>query len=297
MAGLALLGPTDIRALAGRLGIRPSKRLGQNFVTDAGTVQRITALARLGPADVVLEVGPGFGSLTLPLLAAAGRVIAVELDQALAAELPRTISARAPGLADRLEVVTADAARVRDLPGEPPTVLVANLPYNAAVPVVLHVLATMPSVRRGLIMVQAEMAARMSARPGSRTYGVPSVKLAWYGEVRRAGVVPRNVFWPVPRVDSELVAFTRHPDQPAGEPAGGMGRVSREEVFAVVQAAFAQRRKTLRAALAPWAGSAAEAERVTRLAGVDPGQRGESLGVAEFARIALAGRMRGGQPA
>ena len=296
-AGAGRLGPTDIRTLAGRLGIRPSKRLGQNFVTDAGTVQRITALARLGPADVVLEVGPGFGSLTLPLLAAARRVIAVELDPVLAAELPRTIAARAPGLADRLEVVTADAARVRDLPGEPPTVLVANLPYNAAVPVVLHVLATMPSVRRGLVMVQAEMAARMSAGPGSRTYGVPSVKLAWYGEVHRAGVVPRNVFWPVPRVDSELVAFTRYPDQPAGEPAGQPGCASREEVFAVVQAAFAQRRKTLRSALAAWAGSAAEAERVIRLAGVDPALRGESLGVAEFARIARAGRMRGGQPA
>ena len=296
-AGAGLLGPTDIRTLAGRLGIRPSKRLGQNFVTDAGTVQRITALAQLGPADVVLEVGPGFGSLTLPLLAAARRVIAVELDPVLAAELPRTIAARAPGLADRLEVVTADAARVRDLPGEPPTVLVANLPYNAAVPVVLHVLATMPSVRRGLVMVQAEMAARMSAGPGSRTYGVPSVKLAWYGEVRRAGVVPRNVFWPVPRVDSELVAFTRYPDQPAAEPAGQPGCASREEVFAVVQAAFAQRRKTLRSALADWAGSAAEAERVIRRAGVDPALRGESLGVAEFARIARAGRMRGGQPA
>jgi 16S rRNA (adenine1518-N6/adenine1519-N6)-dimethyltransferase len=296
-AGAGRLGPTDIRTLAGRLGIRPSKRLGQNFVTDAGTVQRITTLARLGPADVVLEVGPGFGSLTLPLLAAARRVIAVELDPVLAAELPRTIAARAPGLADRLEVVTADAARVRELPGEPPTVLVANLPYNAAVPVVLHVLATMPSVRRGLVMVQAEMAARMSAGPGSRTYGVPSVKLAWYGEVRRAGVVPRNVFWPVPRVDSELVAFTRHPDQPAGQPAGEPGCASREEVFAVVQAAFAQRRKTLRSALAAWAGSAAEAERVIRRAGVDPALRGESLGVAEFARIARAGRMRGGQPA
>ncbi len=192
-------------------------------MTDAGTVQRITALARLGPADVVLEVGPGFGSLTLPLLAAARRVIAVELDPVLAAELPRTIAARAPGLADRLEVVTADAARVRDLPGEPPTVLVANLPYNAAVPVVLHVLATMPSVRRGLVMVQAEMAARMSAGPGSRTYGVPSVKLAWYGEVHRAGVVPRNVFWPVPRVDSELVAFTRYPDRPPASPPASRG--------------------------------------------------------------------------
>ena len=281
MAGLGLLGPTDIRELAGRLGIRPSKRLGQNFVTDAGTVQRITALAQLGLADVVLEVGPGFGSLTLPLLAAARRVIAVELDPVLAAELPRTIAARAPGLADRLEVVTADAARVRDLPGEPPTVLVANLPYNAAVPVVLHVLATMPSVRRGLVMVQAEMAARMSAGPGSRTYGVPSVKLAWFAEARRAGQVPRSVFWPVPRVDSGLVAFTRREPPPGAD---------RDEVFAVVDAAFAQRRKTLRAALAPWAGTAAAAEQVLRQAGIDPARRGESLGVTEFAQIAIAGR-------
>ena len=209
-----LLGPADIRQLAGRLGMRPAKRLGQNFVTDAGTVRRITALAGLGPDDVVLEVGPGFGSLTLPLLAAAARVIAVEVDPALAAELPRTVAERAPGLAGRLEVVTADAARVRDLPGEPPTALVANLPYNVAVPVVLHLLATLPSLRRGLVMVQAEVADRMSAPPGSRTYGVPSVKLAWFAEVRRAGQVPRTVFWPVPRVDSGLVAFTRREPPP-----------------------------------------------------------------------------------
>jgi 16S rRNA (adenine1518-N6/adenine1519-N6)-dimethyltransferase len=279
--GPRLLGPADIRQIAGRLGLRPSKRLGQNFVIDAGTVRRITALAGLGPADVVLEVGPGFGSLTLPLLAAAGQVIAVEVDPALAAELPRTVAARAPGLSGRLEVVTADAAQVRDLPGRPPTALVANLPYNAAVPVVLHLLATVPSLRRGLVMVQAEVADRMSAPPGSRTYGVPSVKLAWFAEVRKAGQVPRSVFWPVPRVDSGLVAFTRR-DPPPG--------VAREEVFAVVDAAFAQRRKTLRAALAPWAGSAAAAEQVLRNAGVDPARRGESLGVAEFARIAQAGR-------
>jgi 16S rRNA (adenine1518-N6/adenine1519-N6)-dimethyltransferase len=285
--GPALLGPADIRALAARLGIRPAKRLGQNFVTDAGTIRRITAMARLTHDDVVLEVGPGFGSLTLSLLAAARRVIAVELDPVLAAELPRTIAARAPGLAGRLAVVTADAARVRELPGDPPTVLVANLPYNASVPVVLHLLATMPSVRRGLVMVQAEVADRMSAPPGSRTYGVPSVKLAWYGEVRRAGSVPRSVFWPVPRVDSGLVAFTRHPGERAAAPG-------REEVFAVVDAAFAQRRKTLRAALANWAGSAAGAERAIRAAGVDPGLRGESLGVAEFSRIAAAGRPAAG---
>jgi len=317
--GAGQLGPADIREIAGRLGIRPAKRLGQNFVTDAGTVHRITALARLSPDDVVLEVGPGFGSLTLPLLAAARQVIAVELDPVLAAELPRTVAARAPGLAGRLRVLTADAARVRELPGDPPTALVANLPYNAAVPVLLHLLATVPSLRGGLVMVQAEVADRMSAPPGSRTYGVPSVKLAWYAEVRRAGAVPRSVFWPVPRVDSGLVAFRRQASPPGeergdggsgdgGSGDGGRGggdgghggggqddRPGRDEVFAVVDAAFAQRRKTLRAALASWAGSAAEAERVLRAAGVDPALRGESLGVAEFARIARAGR-RPGQP-
>jgi 16S rRNA (adenine1518-N6/adenine1519-N6)-dimethyltransferase len=285
-AGPRLLGPSEIRQIAGRLGIRPAKRLGQNFVIDAGTVTRITALAGVGPADVVLEVGPGFGSLTLPLLAAAGTVIAVEVDRALAQELPRTVAAHAPGLAGRLRVVTADAARVRDLPGEP-TALVANLPYNVAVPVVLHLLATVPSLRHGVVMVQAEVADRMSAPPGGRTYGVPSVKLAWFADVRRAGQVPRSVFWPVPRVDSGLVALTRR------EPPPG---VQRADVFAVVDAAFAQRRKTLRAALAGWAGSAAAAEQVLKAAGIDPGLRGESLGVAEFARIAQAGADRRGRP-
>jgi 16S rRNA (adenine1518-N6/adenine1519-N6)-dimethyltransferase len=274
-----LLGPADIRQIAARLGLRPSKRLGQNFVTDAGTLRRITALAGLSPADVVLEIGPGFGSLTLPLLAAAGRVVAVEIDPVLAAELPHTVAERARHLAGRLEVVTADAARVADLPGQPPTSLVANLPYNAAVPVVLHLLATVPSLRRGLVMVQAEVADRMSAPPGSRTYGVPSVKLAWFAEIRKAGQVPRSVFWPVPRVDSGLVALTRR-DPPPGADRG--------EVFAVVDAAFAQRRKTLRAALARWAGSAAGAEKVLAAAGIDPAWRGESLGVTDFARIALA---------
>jgi 16S rRNA (adenine1518-N6/adenine1519-N6)-dimethyltransferase len=307
MAGLGLLGPTDIRELAGRLGVRPSKRLGQNFVTDAGTVQRITALARLDPGDVVLEVGPGFGSLTLPLLAAASHVLAVELDPVLAGELPRTVAARAPQFAGRLEVLTADAARTADLPGPPPTALVANLPYNVAVPVVLHLLATVPSLRRGVVMVQAEVADRMVAPPGSRVYGVPSVKLAWYASARRAGSVPRSVFWPVPRVDSGLVAFTRHgisgaqePDgaKDAGEAGGGQGdgpggaaRPRREDVFAVVDAAFAQRRKTLRAALATWAGTAAAAEQILRAAGVDPGLRGEALGVADFTRIAACAQV------
>jgi 16S rRNA (adenine1518-N6/adenine1519-N6)-dimethyltransferase len=275
-----LLGPADVRQIAEHLGIRPARRLGQNFVVDAGTVRRITALAGLDAADVVLEVGPGLGSLTLPLLAASASVIAVEIDQALAAQLPRTVAGRAPALAQRLHVVTADAARVRDLPGEP-AVLVANLPYSSAVPIMLHLLATVPSLRHGLVMVQAEVADRMTAAPGGRIYGVPSVKLAWFAEVRRAGQVPRSVFWPVPRVDSGLVAFTRR-DPPPG--------ADRDEVFAVVDAAFAQRRKTLRAALAPWAGSAATAEQVLREAGIDPARRGESLGVAEFARVAVAGR-------
>jgi 16S rRNA (adenine1518-N6/adenine1519-N6)-dimethyltransferase len=280
----ALLGPSDIRALAGRLGIVPAKRLGQNFVVDGGTVARIAAAARLTPADVVLEVGPGFGSLTLPLLGAAGHVVAVEIDAALAAELPATVAARVPELAERLSVVTADAARVRELPGEPPTALVANLPYNVAVPVVLHLLATFGSLRRGLVLVQAEVADRMAAPPGSRTYGIPSAKLAWYADVRRAGSVPRSAFWPVPRVDSGLVAFTVHDAGPARDGA------SREAVFAVIDAAFSQRRKTLRAALAGWAGSAAAAERVLRAAGIDPGRRGESLGITEFTAIAAARR-------
>ena len=287
MVGVALLSPTDIRDLAGRLDLRPAKRLGQNFVVDPGTVQRITAAAGLSPDDVVLEVGPGFGSLTLPLLAAARRVIAVEVDPVLAAELPRTVADRAPDLAGRLTVVTADAARIAEFPdpGDPPTVLVANLPYNVAVPVVLHLLATVSTLRGGLVMVQAEVADRMVAGPGSRVYGIPSVKLAWFATARRAGSVPRSVFWPVPRVDSGLVAFERHP-----EPAGAGREAGIQEVFAVVDAAFAQRRKTLRAALASWAGSPAAAEQVLREAGIDPGLRGEALGVAGFTAIAAARR-------
>jgi 16S rRNA (adenine1518-N6/adenine1519-N6)-dimethyltransferase len=277
-----LLGPTEIRDLAARLGVQPSKRLGQNFVVDAGTVTRITALAGVGPDDVVLEVGPGFGSLTLPLLDAAGRVLAVEVDRALAAQLPLTVAERLPSLAGRLSVLTADAARVTSLPGPPPTALVANLPYNVAVPVVLHLLATVPSLRRGLVMVQAEVADRMCAPPGSRTYGVPSAKLAWFADARRAGSVPRSVFWPVPRVDSGLVELTVHP------PGAGVESVDRESVFAVIDAAFSQRRKTLRSALAGWAGSPAAAEAALRAADVDPGLRGEALGIEDFVRIAAS---------
>ncbi|HYK27541.1 MAG TPA: 16S rRNA (adenine(1518)-N(6)/adenine(1519)-N(6))-dimethyltransferase RsmA [Streptosporangiaceae bacterium] len=278
-----LLGPTQVRALAAKVGVEPSKRLGQNFVVDAGTVTRITAMAALRPDDVVLEVGPGFGSLTLPLLAAARRVIAIEVDRALAEQLPITVASQAPGLASRLDVVQADAARVGALPGEPPTVLVANLPYNVSVPVVLHLLATVPSLRRGLVMVQAEVADRMCAAPGSRTYGVPSAKLAWFAAARRAGSVGRAVFWPVPRVDSGLVELIRHD---AETTARLHGAVSRESVFAVIDVAFSQRRKTLRSALAAWAGSPGAAEAVLRRAGIDPALRGEALGIAEFCRIA-----------
>ena len=285
--GPALLAPGEIRELARRLEVRPSKRLGQNFVTDAGTVRRIVSLAALEPGDVVLEVGPGFGSLTLALLPAAREVTAIEVDPVLADALQVTVATHAPSFPQRLAVVTADAARIgaAELPGDPPTALVANLPYNVAVPVVLHLLAELPSLHRGLVMVQAEVADRMTAPPGSRIYGVPSVKLAWYADARRAGPVPRTVFWPVPNVDSGLVAFTRR-DPPDVVLAGAV--VPLAAVFAVVDAAFSQRRKTLRAALAGWAGTAADAERILRAAGVDPGARGEALGVAEFARIAAA---------
>jgi 16S rRNA (adenine1518-N6/adenine1519-N6)-dimethyltransferase len=323
-AGVRLLGAGDIRNIAGRLGVRPTKRLGQNFVVEQGTVRRIAALAAPRDGDVVLEVGPGLGSLTLALLeASAGsdaRLIAVEIDAALAAELPRTVADRAPGVAGQFLVLQADALHVvgpgaaRDhaddraigssqarghsdgraagrrrergtgveLPWAP-TVLAANLPYNVAVPVVLHLLAVLPSLERGVVMVQAEVADRMCAGPGSRVYGGPSAKLAWFAAVRPAGVVPRSVFWPVPNVDSKLVAFTRR-DPPATS-------ASRQEVFAVIDAAFGQRRKTLRAALAGWAGSPAEAERLLRAACVDPRARGESLGIAEFARVAAASRL------
>ena len=281
----SLLGPAEVRQLAASLGLSPTKRLGQNFVIDAGTLRRIVSLAELTADDVVLEVGPGLGSLTLGLVEAAGRVVAVEVDPVLAAHLPVTIASRAPEHADRLTVVTADAVTLSELPGPPedqPTTLVANLPYNVAVPVLLNLLEAFPSIRGALFMVQAEVADRICAPPGSRTYGIPSVKVAWYGTARRAGAVSRTVFWPAPNVDSALVRFTRSAEP--GQTAG----VSRAQVFEVVDAAFAQRRKTLRAALASWAGSADAAERVLVAAGIDPSLRGETIDVTQYIRIVQA---------
>ncbi len=274
----ALLGPAEVRALAARLGARPTKMLGQNFVIDPNTVRRVVRTAAVGPDDHVLEVGPGLGSLTLALLPEVASVTAVEIDPLLAAELPTTVARHAPAYAGRLTVVVADALRLPDLPGAAPTALVANLPYNISVPVLLHLLERLPSLRRVLVMVQAEVADRLAAPPGSKVYGVPSVKSAWYADVRRAGSVGRTVFWPAPNVDSGLVAMTRR-DPPATT-------ASRTDVFAAVDAAFGQRRKTLRAALAGWAGSADAAEAALRAAGIDPRTRGEALGVEEFARLA-----------
>jgi 16S rRNA (adenine1518-N6/adenine1519-N6)-dimethyltransferase len=262
--------------------VRPTKRLGQNFVVDANTVRRIVRAAELAPDDVVVEVGPGLGSLTLGLLEYVAHVVAVEIDPVLARALPFTVAEHAPAVTDRLTVVTADALRIQSLPGPAPSALVANLPYNVAVPVLLHLLETLPGVDHGLVMVQAEVADRLAAPPGSRTYGVPSVKAAWWARMSRAGAVPRSVFWPAPNVDSALVAFTRR--EPPATTA------TRQQVFGVVDAAFAQRRKSLRAALAGWAGSAAAAEEALRAAGVDPGARGETLGVADFVAIAAARR-------
>ncbi|QKT10562.1 16S rRNA (adenine(1518)-N(6)/adenine(1519)-N(6))-dimethyltransferase RsmA [Rhodococcus sp. W8901] len=278
----ALLGPAEVRALAEEFGVRPTKQLGQNFVHDANTVRRIVTTAGVGPQDTVLEVGPGLGSLTLALLDVVDKVIAVEIDPKLAARLPATVADRAPELADRLSVVGADAMRVMpdEVPGEP-TALVANLPYNVAVPVLLHLFAEFPSLRTALVMVQSEVADRLAAVPGNKVYGVPSVKANFFGTVRRAGHVGRAVFWPVPQVESGLVRVDRYENAPWPIDAD-----HRRKVFAVIDAAFAQRRKTLRAALAGWAGSPAEAERRLVAAGIEPSTRGEKLDAAAFVRLA-----------
>ncbi|MFF0343465.1 16S rRNA (adenine(1518)-N(6)/adenine(1519)-N(6))-dimethyltransferase RsmA [Kribbella sp. NPDC004875] len=281
-AGPRLLGPADVRSLAAALGVRPTKQRGQNFVIDPNTVRRIVRAAGLTAGETVLEIGPGLGSLTLALLADGHRVTAVEIDPLLARALPSTIATYAPEQAKDLTVVEADAMEVGPAEIGEPTACVANLPYNVAVPVLLHLLQVSDSLRHGLVMVQSEVADRLAAPPGSRTYGVPSAKAAWYADVRRAGPIGRNVFWPAPNVDSGLVAFERR--DPPATPA------TREEVFAVIEAAFSQRRKTIRSALARWMPDRERLDEVFRATGIDPRLRGEMLGITEFAALAGAAR-------
>ncbi len=273
-----MLGPAQIRALADGMGLRPTKSKGQNFVIDPNTVRRIVGKAEIRPDDHVLEVGPGLGSLTLGLLPVAAAVTAVELDPILAGALQSTVQRYAPGELGKLRVITADALDLTELPAPSPTNLVANLPYNVAVPVLLTILERFPTISRALVMVQLEVAERLAASPGSRVYGVPSVKASWHAEVTPAGRVPPTVFWPAPRVDSGLVRLVRRP--PPGDEA------LRICTFAAVDAAFAQRRKTLRTALAGWAGSPIAAEQMLLAAGIDPRARGETLAAGDFARLA-----------
>lgn len=273
-----LLGGADVRELAARLDVTPTKKLGQNFVTDPNTIRRIVVAAKLDGSETVVEIGPGLGSLTLGLLEVAKTVLAVEIDPKMAAELEATIAKRAPG--KDFKLVTDDALRVTQLPVAPDA-LVANLPYNISVPVLLHFLEHFPSIQKGLVLVQAEVAHRLAASPGSKIYGIPSVKLAWYADSALAGNVGRNIFWPVPNVDSALVYFAKRA-VPMGDEA------LRLKTFAVADAAFGQRRKTLRQALAVWAGSPAEAERILIAAGISPQARGEELDVHQFVAIARA---------
>ena len=270
-----LLGPGEVRELAGLLGVQPTKKLGQNFVIDPNTIRKIVAAAELTPDDRVVEIGPGLGSLTLGLIESGAPTEVVEIDERLARQLPDTLARFAPGAT--VPVVHADALRVTELP-TPPTALVANLPYNVSVPVLLHLLETFPDWATGLVMVQLEVADRLVAGPGSKVYGVPSAKLAWYARAERVGTVPPSVFWPVPNVESGLVRLVRHDPPPTW--------ASRKQVFAMVDAAFAQRRKMLRSALSGLFGSSAAASEAILAAGLDPTARGEMLTVEEFARLA-----------
>lgn len=275
---VTLLGAAEIRALAADLDVTPTKKLGQNFVVDANTVRKIVHVGEVTASDRVVEVGPGLGSLTLAVLETGASVTAVEIDHRLAERLPATAAAH--GVApEKLTVVDADALRVTELPGEP-TVLIANLPYNVSVPVLLHFMETFAAIERGVVMVQAEVGERLAAPPGSKVYGAPSVKAAWYGPWRLAGTVSRQVFWPVPNVDSVLVAFRRDP-----EPRGD--ETLRRATFRIVDAAFQQRRKMLRQALAGvLGGSSASASDTLTRAGVDPTLRGEQLTIDDFVAIA-----------
>jgi 16S rRNA (adenine1518-N6/adenine1519-N6)-dimethyltransferase len=273
-----LLGAADIRALAESLGVVPTKKLGQNFVTDPNTIRRIVQAAKLDGSETVVEIGPGLGSLTLGLLEQAKSVIAVEIDNKMAAAIEQTVQERAQGKSFHL--VSADALKVTELPLAPDA-LVANLPYNISVPVLLHFLEQFPSIHSGLVLVQAEVAHRLAAVPGSKVYGVPSAKLAWYANANLAGNIGRNIFWPVPNVDSALVYFVKRENALGSEEL-------RLETFAVIDNAFAQRRKTLRQALAEWAGSPANAEEILLRAGIDPTKRGEALTILDFVSIAKA---------
>ena len=284
----ALLGPAEIHAIAAALDIRPTKVLGQNFVHDGGTVRRIVRAGGVGRDDHVLEVGPGLGSLTLALLETGAHVDAVEIDPRLARALPETVRARMPEAAERLTVTCMDAMKVTpdELGDAAPTKLVANLPYNVAVPVLLRLLERFETLRDVLVMVQAEVADRLVAGPRSRTYGVPSLKAAWYGNAERAGSIGRAVFWPVPNVDSALVRLTRR-DEPLGD------AVLRDATFDAIDRAFGQRRKTLRAALRDWAGSGEAAADLLTRAGIDPQARGETLSIDQFVdlgRLIVAAR-------
>ena len=285
MSETGLLNPASIRRIADQIGLRPTKTRGQNFVHDANTVRRIVSLAQVGAADRVIEVGPGLGSLTLGLLETGAEVVAIEIDEVLANQLPGTVAERMPGAAERLEVVLSDALDVKVIPGAEPTALVANLPYNVAVPVLLHMLAICPQWSTGVVMVQSEVADRLVAAPGSKSYGVPSAKLAWYAEAIRVGNVPPTVFWPVPNVDSGLVRITRRrpPHVDGRDP-----RVTRSQVFRVVDDAFASRRKMLRSALAELCGGSMAASELITAAGIDPTARGEALDIGDLARVVEA---------
>ena len=275
-----LLGAADVRALAESLGVAPTKKLGQNFVTDPNTIRRIVQAAKLTGSETVVEIGPGLGSLTLGLLEKAKNVIAVEIDNKMAAAIEETVAKRAPG--KNFYLISADALKVTELPLEPDA-LVANLPYNISVPVLLHFLEHFPTINSGLILVQAEVAHRLAAAAGSKVYGVPSAKLAWYANANLAGNIGRNIFWPAPNVDSALVYFSKR------DVALGSEEL-RLETFAVIDNAFSQRRKTLRQALAGWAGSASLAEEIMNKAGIDSAKRGEALNILDFLAIAKAKR-------
>ena len=276
---MSLLGAGEIRELAAKLDLKPSKSLGQNFVHDGNVCRKIVRTAGVTSTDIALEIGPGLGSLTLAMLEEAQSVIAVEIDARLAGQLPITVAAHTDR-AHLLTVINEDALTLKALPADP-TVLVANLPYNVSVPVFLHLLEILPSLRSGVVMVQAEVADRLAAKPNSKEYGIPSVKAAWWADVTGTGSVSRNIFWPQPNVDSKLVAFTRRAT-PGDEEL-------RKKVFTIIDLAFAQRRKMLRSALSSMYGGSAAAEAVLTEAGIDPTLRGESLDIHGFCAIAKLG--------